>query len=654
MAKEFQLKQELLSLWDKLKSIPTKKIQFKNFKLDFSNHYPIIITLFFILLIFQYPLSTLESILYDLRLKFDFMTKASDEIVLVYMDHESDEYLGDSYPYTYSTHLKAFKKLQNAGAAQILYFNEFLDSKEEDEFVVEDFKKSIEEFRQAGGSVRLANFQTSQQNDVVSYSKKIFLEDVGYSWGDVQTDSYIFSKDDVPRRTVLNVSGEESIHLWAVNQKLKKSKKQTYSVLDFKGAYYNEEFDANLTLFRYATNPVDGHMKFKSIPFHRIMVGNFNKNLIENKIVLIGPGYFSNRKYLSLSPFNLEEFSSTKLAIHGNIINSFLERYSVVALPRIVSQVMSIFIAILLSIIISRLTPRDGLVIAVIMLLSVILLSYFLFVFFGLWLYTAHLLVTVFVVYYIWIPFRAIGEYQRRFAIQEETKLLKKVENLKQNFISLMSHDLKTPVAKIQGLADMLGRVYGHKEPEVKVKSMQIIEATRELNKFITSILDLTKIESSNFGLNKTTKDINLIIDEVLGELRYEAQVNGTELLKELSPLYPIAIDTNLIKRVISNLVENALKYSGHNKVVKIKSWDDDQYVYVEIIDNGVGIPPEEIGNIFDKFYRIKNDASHSIKGSGLGLYLVKYFVELHEGKIEVSSTPNVETKFLVKFKNIS
>jgi len=111
-------------------------------------------------------------------------------------------------------------------------------------------------------------------------------------------------------------------------------------------------------------------------------------------------------------------------------------------------------------------------------------------------------------------------------------------------------------------------------------------------------------------------------------------------------------VDVNLITRVISNLIENAIKYSGTGSVVEVSTWDDEEWVYVEIKDNGVGIPAEELSNIFEKFYRIKNDANHSIKGTGLGLYLVKYFVELHGGTIAVESIAGIETKFLVKLVN--
>ena len=381
-----------------------------------------------------------------------------------------------------------------------------------------------------------------------------------------------------------------------------------------------------------------------------MLVGNFSTEIFKDTIGLIGPNYISQRDNFYLSPFNQEEYKAPKLIIHANIIDSFIQNKTIKMIPRMVSNVVAFVLGIILSILISRLKPKDGLIITILMLISILVFSYLLFVLMGFWLYTAHLVVTVFVVYYIWIPFRAIGEYQRRFAIQEEAKILKKVEKLKQNFLSLMSHDLKTPVAKIAGVADNL--YHQNTNPEIREKSQLIIDSTKELNKFISSILDLTKIESSNFGLNKISKDVNSVIETVIKDLSFSSSQKNVQVKKALAPLYPIQIDVTLLTRVISNLVENAIKYSGDGSLVEVKTWDDEKWVYIEIKDNGAGIPPEELSNIFEKFYRIKNDANHSIKGTGLGLYLVKYFVELHGGTISVDSIVGKETKFLVKLVN--
>jgi signal transduction histidine kinase len=207
-------------------------------------------------------------------------------------------------------------------------------------------------------------------------------------------------------------------------------------------------------------------------------------------------------------------------------------------------------------------------------------------------------------------------------------------------------------VAKIAGIGDILKNQYDNSKEQDELLN-NIINSTKELNKFITSILDLTKIESENLTLNLQSKDVNLIIEDVLDKLVFEANYQKVKLLKNLAPLYPIQLDPTLMVRVISNLVENAIKYSGENATVEVVTYDDADWVFIEVKDNGVGIKPEDINHVFDKFYRVRNDSTHAIKGSGLGLYLVKYFIELHQGYISVNSELGKGTTFVVKLKNV-
>jgi signal transduction histidine kinase len=583
-----------------------------------------------------------------MKVRWDFGLKPTPEIVIVTLDEESDDYLGDVYPYTYATHSRFLERLLRSNPKIVNYFIKMPEVSGEDDTYFNSFKGHLKKYSDNGG---LINFATEIDEIKGEELPPLALRDFNYSLAQLNIDNNIFAKDDAVRRAIFNVSGEESLHLLTANQYRTLINKPILNVPDVIGAYYNDEADANFVLFRYPGSPIYSEFKYKTIPFHRVLVGNFSPEIFKNKIVLIGPNYISQSDNFFLTPFNLEEYKAPKLIIHASIIDSFIQNKTIRMLPRVVSNILSFIVAIILSIIISRLKPKDGLIITLLVLMSILIISYLLFVFMGLWLYTAHLVVTVFVVYYIWIPFRAIGEYQRRYAIQEEAKLLKKVEKLKQNFLSLMSHDLKTPVAKIAGVADNLYQ-QNSGSPDIREKSQLIIDSTKELNKFISSILDLTKIESSNFGLNKISKDVNSLIEVVVKDLSFSANQKQVQVKKKLSPLYPVQIDVNLITRVISNLVENAIKYSGPGSVVEVNTWDDDKWVYVEIKDNGVGIPAEELSNIFEKFYRIKNDANHSIKGTGLGLYLVKYFVELHGGVISVESIAGKETKFLVKLVN--
>lgn len=618
-------------------------------KSELSRYYPLFFTLVFVVILFQYSFSSLEAVFYDLRIRYDFGISYKDNIVLIAMDEESDRFLGESYPYTYASHERLIARLIQDQPKVISYIVNLDDPVTDIEVKALDrFRQGILDFRSQGGAFRFGT-------EMDKWGERLpprDLRDLGYSLGIINVDTLIFARDDVSRRAILNIGGDSSIHLWAANQYRLSQGEKILDGRNVRGAYYVREADATFFMYRYFTNPLEQKTKIQKIPFHRVMVGNYPTGFFKDKIVVLGSSNIEKQTDYILSPFNKEEYRTSKLATHAQIIQSLVQNKSVFQVPKNVSYVLCLIIAIFLSFIISIVRPTRGLLITVLVMMSIVFGAYLLFALFGLWVYTTHLILSVFVVYYIWVPFRAIGEYQRRYAIQEETKLLKKVEKLKQNFISLMSHDLKTPVAKIAGTVDVL--IQKRRGDAELTKSLNyIVDSTKELNQFITSILDLTKIESTNFTINKVSKDVNPLIDQVVSSLEQEASLKTITIESELSPLYPIEFDVELIKRVISNLLENAIKYSGQSSTVKIKTWDDEKWVYIEIRDNGVGIPPEDIDHVFDKFYRVKNDASHVIKGSGLGLYLVKYFVELHEGSIGVVSTQGQGTVFTVKLKNM-
>lgn len=623
---------------------------FKKIKqFDFSKLYPFAFTILFVAILFQYSFSNLEAVFYDLRIKYDFGVSFLDNIVIITLDEESDDFLGETYPYTYATHNRLLKRIADEKPVVVNYLVH-LDEPESDraESELEKFKGTIKEFTATGGAFRFGT-------DLDTWGEQLppeSLRDIGYSLAIINVDNATFARDDVSRKTILNYSGEDSLHLWSANAYRRRTGYLPLKLNDISGAYYVRESDATFVNFRYYENTVEGRGKIKKIPFHRVVVGNFPKGFFTNKVVLIGPSYLSNASDFVMTPYDRESYSSPKIGVHASIIESLIQNKTVVQVPRAFSYGLSLILGLILAYVINRIKPTRGLIFTLVTILSVVILAYMLFSLFGLWIYLAHILLTIFIIYYIWVPFRAIGEYQRRYAIQEETKLLKKVENLKQNFISLMSHDLKTPVAKIAGITDVAMHKYGNTDPGLKGDFLRIIDATKELNKFITSILDLTKIESSNLSLNKVSKDINTIIEQVSDNLRFEAGQKNIKIEKELTPLYPIQIDVTLINRVISNLVENAIKYCEENTQVIVKTWDDEKWVYVEIIDNGVGIPKEDLENIFEKFYRVKNDKSHEVKGSGLGLYLVKYFVELHGGTIICESNIGIGTTFRIKLRN--
>lgn len=615
--------------------------------IEFSKFAPLLVTLAFILILIQYSFYPLESIFFDFWVKNDISSKSfKNPIVLITMDEESDQFLGETYPYTYASHNRLMNRLVVDNPAIINYFVSLLepDSEVEARYQTE-FYESIKNFSPASDRFKFGT-------EIDNFGEQIppeGLREIDYHLGQLYKDQQIFSKDEVVRRAILNISGEDSLHLWTA-KKFRELKKQ--AVLDataYKGAYYNSEADANFALFKFSGNPLTTETIV--IPFHRVVVGNFPTGFFKDKIILIGPQYLSNTNDFILTPFEKENARTPKLMVHAHVIEALIAEKTIFDIKDSYTKIASILIAIILSYIISRVQPVKGLMITILLIIGILLISYLAFISFGWWIKLSHLVLSIFVVYYIWVPFRAIEEYQTRYAIQEETKLLKQVDNLKQNFISLMSHDLKTPVAKIAGIADIL-KIKFNNSIEQNELIDNVVHSTKELNDFINSILDLTKIESQNLTLRKESKDMNKIIEGIVEKLEFEASNKQMRIESDLSPLYPIQIDTVLMNRVISNLIENAIKYAGREKTIWIKTWDDIDWVYIEIRDNGLGIGPDDLTHIFDKFYRVKNDSTHAIKGSGLGLYLVKYFIELHNGVINAASKLGEGTSFIIKLKN--
>ncbi len=616
-------------------------------QVEFSKFAPLLVTLAFILILIQYSFHPLESIFYDFWIKTDIAAKNFESpVVLVSLDEESDQFLGETYPYTYASHTRLMDRLVADRPAIINYFVSLLepDSEVEARYQTE-FYEAIKTFSPAGDRFKFG----TEIDNLGELIPPETLRDVGYYLGQLYKDQLVFSKDEVVRRAILNISGEDSLHLWTAKRYRELKGFPTLDATAYKGAYYNSEADANFALFKYSGNPANN--RIPSIPFHRVVVGNFPKGYFKDKIVLVGSSYLSNSSDFIQTPFEKESNRTPKLAVHADVIEALVGEKTIYDIDDLLTQIAAVFLAILLSFVISRVQPVKGLMITILLILGILLTSYLAFVTLGWWIKLSHLVLSIFVVYYIWVPFRAIEEYQTRYAIQEETKLLKQVDNLKQNFISLMSHDLKTPVAKIAGIADILKIKFTNTTEQAELID-NVVNSTKELNNFINSILDLTKIESQNLTLRKESKDINKIIEGIVEKLEFEANAKEMRIETDLSPLYPIQIDTVLMNRVISNLIENAIKYSGRGKTIAVRTWDETEWVYVEVRDNGVGVGPDDLLHIFDKFYRVKNDSTHAIKGSGLGLYLVKYFIELHNGVITASSELGVGTSFIIKLKN--
>ena len=218
------------------------------------------------------------------------------------------------------------------------------------------------------------------------------------------------------------------------------------------------------------------------------------------------------------------------------------------------------------------------------------------------------------------------------------------VDKLKSDFISNVSHELRTPVTILTGYAETLynyGQDFNFDEQKEFIGTIN--QEVIRLNKMVNDILDFSKLQS-NVQIEKAVQDIMPVIETAIEEHKVLANEKSIQISVIKEPNLPkISFNTQSIERVLSNLITNAIKYSPDNSRVKIRAEvaKDPNYLEVTVEDSGMGIAPEYQEKIFDRFFRIEN-ATHTIKGTGLGLHLVKIAIEKHHGgKVFVRSQLN-------------
>lgn len=219
----------------------------------------------------------------------------------------------------------------------------------------------------------------------------------------------------------------------------------------------------------------------------------------------------------------------------------------------------------------------------------------------------------------------------------------------KSDFVSNVSHELKTPLSTISLFSEILelGRV---KNEEKKAEYYRIIRhESRRLNKTIDNILDFSRIEAGRKKYELVEGDMAGVIDSVLSTHRYQIISFGFDVQTNIETDLPsVLIDREAMAQAISNLIDNAIKYSAQVKQLSITARTQGSNLSIEIADQGVGIPRAEQARVFEKFYRVGDGLVHDVKGSGLGLSLVKHIIEAHKGTISVESDVGKGTRFTI------
>jgi two-component system sensor histidine kinase KdpD len=219
----------------------------------------------------------------------------------------------------------------------------------------------------------------------------------------------------------------------------------------------------------------------------------------------------------------------------------------------------------------------------------------------------------------------------------EQAKRTAEADRLRSALLTSISHDLKTPLAAVLGAAGTLRDLSSALSEGEKADLLAtIVDEAERLNRFISNLLDMTKLESGAIVPNAAPHDIGEIVGSALRRASKILAHHHVEL--ELAADLPmLELDAVLFEQVLFNLLDNAAKYSSHGTTIRVQSWRDRDSVCLQVLDEGDGIPPAELEHIFDKFYRVeKGDRVRA--GTGLGLAISRGFVEAMHGTITAAN----------------
>ncbi|HMQ48789.1 MAG TPA: ATP-binding protein [Saprospiraceae bacterium] len=230
----------------------------------------------------------------------------------------------------------------------------------------------------------------------------------------------------------------------------------------------------------------------------------------------------------------------------------------------------------------------------------------------------------------------------------EEIEKYKAWAEYRRNFVGDISHELKTPIFNIEGYLHTLldGALY-----DEKVNTKFLRKAAKNLARLNTIVEDLeaiSNLESGKLVLELQVFDIKLLVEEVFEDLEMKASERAIHLgfKTDADENYKVRADRESIRQVLTNLINNSIKYGIDNGRTRVGFYDMDKHILIEVADNGIGIPKKHINHVFDRFYRVDKSRSRARGGSGLGLSIVKHIIEAHKQTINVRSTPNLGSTF--------
>ena len=232
--------------------------------------------------------------------------------------------------------------------------------------------------------------------------------------------------------------------------------------------------------------------------------------------------------------------------------------------------------------------------------------------------------------------------------IQDITEHVK-LDNMRKEFVADVSHELKTPITSIMGYSDTL--LEGDYDDETRVKFLNVISSeARRMARLVTDLLTLSRYDNKKIVTDTTDFDLGELVKKCQEKLGYqiEKKKHHVECFVTAS-VPPVVADKDGIERVVLNILSNAIKYTPDNGTIKVYVGFVYNDAYIKIIDNGIGIPEEDLTRIFDRFYRVDKARSRELGGTGLGLSIAKEILDQNKGSIDIKSKVGKGTEVVIR-----
>jgi two-component system phosphate regulon sensor histidine kinase PhoR len=231
---------------------------------------------------------------------------------------------------------------------------------------------------------------------------------------------------------------------------------------------------------------------------------------------------------------------------------------------------------------------------------------------------------------------------------------LRRLESLRRDFVANASHELRTPIAAVRSATETL-QTGALEDPVAANRFLDIIERNAQrLQSLVEDMLELSKLESNEFKLKRERVELQRIVPIVLALFRERAEKKGVRLAADLAFGLPaVEGDPRALEHVLSNLVDNAVKYCPSGTRIVVSAAADDARVRLVVADTGPGIPAEHLPRVFERFYRVDAGRSRELGGTGLGLSIVKHMVETMRGKVAVESAVGKGSTFIVSLQRV-